>query len=171
MQAVPFSKKRFCLSSIQDPVSSIQYKGALGMFRKQQIKNQKRISSEGFSILEAVIALAIFSIGILAVAGMQVSSTNGNASARFTIEAAALAQDVVENLLALDYDPDAAFPLPQFDPAVDHASTNGRYSIDWTVLGPDNPLPRAITINVVVFWEVYGKPRRYDLSFIKNAEI
>ena len=141
------------------------------MFRKQRIKNKKRISSEGFSILEAVIALAIFSIGILAVAGMQVSSTSGNASARFTIEAAALAQDVVERLLILDYDPDAAFPLPQFDPAVDHASTIGRYTVDWTVLGPDNPLPRAITINVDVFWDVYGKPRRYSLSFIKNAEI
>ena len=140
------------------------------MFRKQRIKNKKRIGNRGFSILEAVIALAIFSIGILAVAGMQVSSTNGNASARFATEAATLAQDVVERLLALDYDPDAAIPLPEFDPAIDHARTDSNgYTTDWTVSA--GPVPNSLTIDVVVSWRVYGSPRRYDLSFIKSAEI
>jgi prepilin-type N-terminal cleavage/methylation domain-containing protein len=154
-----------------DAGSSIQIKGALGMSRKKRMNNKKRIGNKGFTILEAVIALAIFSIGILAVAGMQVSSTNGNASARFSTEAATLAQDVVERLLALDYDPDLAIPLPEFDPAIDHSRTDptGKYTTDWTVSA--GPIPNSLTIDVVVSWRVYGSPRRYDLSFIKSAEI
>ena len=40
----------------------------------------------GFTLIEVLIAMAIFSIGILAVGAMQISSTNSNAGARIQTE-------------------------------------------------------------------------------------
>jgi type IV pilus modification protein PilV len=60
-------------------------------------------SKSGYSILEVLIALAIFAIGILGVATMQISATNGNASARMFTEASELTQSQAEALLLQDY--------------------------------------------------------------------
>ena len=43
-------------------------------------KEKKQMENKGFTLIEVLITLAIFSIGILAVAAMQMSSTKGNAS-------------------------------------------------------------------------------------------
>jgi type IV pilus modification protein PilV len=64
----------------------------------------------GFTIIEVLIALAIFSIGIIAIAGMQLSSIRGNSSARVHTEAGTWAQDHIESLMALPYNHD------NFDP-------------------------------------------------------
>ena len=54
---------------------------------------QKKITThDGFSIVETLIALSIFSIGILAVATLVLSAIGENASARRITEATALAE-------------------------------------------------------------------------------
>ena len=60
--------------------------------------------NKGFTLIEALFAIAIFSIGILAVSSMQISAINNNASARMRTEATMLASgksrgtDVVSGL-------------------------------------------------------------------------
>jgi len=136
---------------------------------------ENRMNDRGFSLLEVVIALGIFSIGILAIAGLQITATSGNAKARYRTEAATLAQDVVERLLAIDYVRDSVPLRTEFNTAGNGARAytdpSGRYNIDWTVSGADTPIDRAITINVTVRWWAYGFPRRYNLNFIKTEEI
>ena len=61
-------------------------------------------SNSGFTLIEILIAIAIFAIGILAVSAMQISSVKGNAIARGVTEKASLAADRMEKLLALPYD-------------------------------------------------------------------
>ncbi|MHC4677043.1 MAG: type IV pilus modification PilV family protein [Planctomycetota bacterium] len=133
------------------------------------------MNERGFSLLEVVVALGIFSIGILAIAGLQITATSGNATARFGTEAATLAQDVVERLLSIDYVRDSVPLRSEFNSAANgtraYQDPSGRYTIDWTVSGPDTPIDRAITINVTVRWWAYGIPRRYNLNFIKTEEI
>ena len=146
------------------------------MHRKQSGKIEFTTNERGFSLLEVVVALGIFSIGILAIAGLQITATSGNAKARFQTEAAALAQDVVERLLALDYIRDEVPAVrSEFNTADngnrEYKDPSSRYSIDWTVSGPNTPIDRAITINVTVRWWAYGLPRRYNLTFIKTEEI
>ena len=89
--------------------------------------------------------------------------------------AATLAQDVVERLLAIDYVRDSVPLRSEFNTADNgnraYPDPTGRYTIDWTVSGPDTPLDRAVTINVTVRWWAYGIPRRYNLIFIKTEEI
>lgn len=57
----------------------------------------------GFSLVELMIALVIFSFGVLAVGAMQITSMHGNSKSRMVSEAANAATDFMENLLAREY--------------------------------------------------------------------
>ena len=60
----------------------------------------------GYTLIEVLIALAIFSIGILAVSAMQIHSINYNASARMQTEETAVAVHWMERLIARPWDHD-----------------------------------------------------------------
>jgi prepilin-type N-terminal cleavage/methylation domain-containing protein len=74
----------------------------------------------GFTIIEVMLALVIFSVGLLAVASMQTSSVTGNTSSKLNTMAVEYASDYMENLLALgagkDID-DIFGTYEQLDPA------------------------------------------------------
>lgn len=101
---------------------------------KRLTGNSKRAKALGFTLIEVLIAMAIFSIGILAVTTMQIRSINQNASARMQTEATTLAVDWMERLLALPYE----------DAWLDEASSpyevqSGEYTIECTINeDPDN---------------------------------
>jgi prepilin-type N-terminal cleavage/methylation domain-containing protein len=80
---------------------------------KRLTGGHRATSTRGFTLIEVLIAMAIFAIGILAVTTMQIRSINQNASARLQTEATTLAADWMEQLLALPYD----------DPWLDEASS------------------------------------------------
>ena len=61
-------------------------------------------NAQGFSLIEVLIAMAIFAIGILAVTSMQMRSINLNTSARLQTEASTLAVDWMERLLAKPFE-------------------------------------------------------------------
>ncbi len=63
------------------------------------------LSPRGFTLVEIMVAVVILSIGLLAVASMQVSAVNTTASANSTTEATNLAQIKLEELMALQYAP------------------------------------------------------------------
>ena len=80
----------------------------------------------GYTLIEVLIAIAIFSIGILGVTNMQLRSTSGNTNARIGTEASVWAQDTVETLMLLPY------THTDFDPGAHQVIQNG-YTVDWTV--------------------------------------
>ena len=90
--------------------------------------NKKQTNAPGFTLIEVLIAMAIFAIGILAVTSMQIRSINQNASARIQTEATTLAVDWMEQLLSLPYEDawldEAASPLE---------AVEGSYTIQWTI--------------------------------------
>ena len=102
------------------------------MFNIQLAKLNETTDNRGFTFIEVLIVLAIFSIGVLAVAVLQVTSIGTNASARMSGEATALAANQVEALMALPYDDD------DLDPADNpHGFNQGAYSISWNVTESD----------------------------------
>lgn len=66
----------------------------------QNIANKNQ---SGFTLLELLIALVIFAVGILGVYTMQISSITGNAKSRAISEASVTASDRIERFLSVDY--------------------------------------------------------------------
>jgi type IV pilus assembly protein PilV len=73
------------------------------MHRKQHNKVLFCNDSQGYSLIEVLIAMAVFSIGILAIFSMQITATNSNALARGMTENYNCALDKAEELLALPF--------------------------------------------------------------------
>jgi type IV pilus assembly protein PilV len=101
------------------------------MFKTQIDKKTFWIDDRGFTFVELLIVIAIFSIGILAVASLQVTAINANASARMSGEATALAASQIETLMASDYD-----TAGDLNPG-SHTLVRDAYTIDWTVTDSD----------------------------------
>jgi len=98
---------------------------------------------DGFTLIEVLIAMAIFSIGIMVVVSLQTDAVMKTVSARNTTEALELASAQVEFLHGLPlYDPDLdldgngveePFDMPPELNAGFHEAAVGRYTMRWTV--------------------------------------
>jgi prepilin-type N-terminal cleavage/methylation domain-containing protein len=122
-------------------------------------KNNHGIDNKGFTLVEVMIGMAIFIIGYLAVASMQLVAIKGDASARKTTEAATLAADRLETLMVLPYDNiDSGGPV-----------TQGAYTISWQV-ADNTPLPNTKTITVTVSWQ-HGGTRNFEATYLKTANL
>jgi type IV pilus assembly protein PilV len=133
------------------------------MLQRQLIKQKMQMDIKGFTLIEVLIVMTIFSIGILAVAAMQMTSTKGNASARRMTEAIAFAENHVENLMRLPYG--HADLNPTNNP---HVSSQGPYSVNWNVTEIDldtDGTNDSKKINVTVSWR-YGQDRNVSLHSI-----
>jgi type IV pilus modification protein PilV len=76
------------------------------MFIKKSAGIPDGICKQGFTLIEVLIAMAIFAIGILAVGSMQISAINTNALARNSTTVVTMAKDRAEQLMALPYNDD-----------------------------------------------------------------
>ena len=116
---------------------------------------------KGFSLLEVMVAISILTIGILAVASMQITAVRGNASAENLTEASALVGGRIERLIALPYDD----PLLQdtdgdgfaglqdaTSETSDHSTPDGeKYTVYWNIAA-DDVAGGTKTISVIVTW-------------------
>lgn len=110
----------------------------------------------GFTLLEIMIAMAIFSIGILGIAKMQLSATSGNTSSRGWTEAATIGQQQLEMLMSLNYDNALLLDVngdgTNQDADNDGTDDNGGdFGLDET-----NAPDQSITVDTVynVFWNI-----------------
>jgi len=130
---------------------------------------QKHIN-DGFTLLEVLFAICVLSIGILAVASMQIGAIQGNSFAGHVTEGTTWAQDKLEELMALPYeDPwlEAAGNPPGLDSAGNtHEEVNFPYTISWIVTD-GNPLPNTKLIAVTAARQVKGVTKETELISIK----
>ncbi len=137
------------------------------MFKRNRIKSKKISESKGFTLIEVLIAMAIFSIGILAVGSMQLSATRGSSSARLSTEVAAIAQDRAETLILAPYASVASGADNSFMPV---------YNVIWTVwndtmVTPWGVTPATNTIVIQVAATSQRDNRTVTITFVKGQDL
>ena len=117
--------------------------------------------NQGYTLVEVLIAMAIFALGFLSLATIQIKSIRQNASAQMYTEATTMATESMERLISLPYD-----HLDLDQNANPHSMTTGGYTVMWNVQA-DNPVTATKTIVMnVTGANPYAKP--ITISFVKG---
>jgi type IV pilus assembly protein PilV len=109
----------------------------------------------GFSLIEVMMALTVFAIGMLAISSLQIATINSNARSRRSMEAVTIAQQQVEALMAADYDSVVDNPGPTM--------TNNRYAVSWDVV---QEVLNTKDVDLTVSWDEDGGQRSVVLSCV-----
>ena len=139
------------------------------MPRILEADRQAQPRQAGFTLIEVMIALSIFAIGILAVSAMQITAINQNSGSRMQTEATAVAEQLMERLMALPYDHDLLSADASANP---HQQEVGSYTVTWTVLTPDpgDPVYKDLPVKIINLTVNGGNPnaRPVSLSSIRG---
>lgn len=123
-----------------------------------QISFNKTENENGFSLIEILISLTIFAVGLLAISSLQIGSINSNAKARRSVEAVSVAQEQVETLMTSIYsDVNTSGPI----------SVNNRYSVAWTVAAP---VENTKDVALAVSWPEGTETRSITINFTIRDE-
>jgi len=118
----------------------------------------------GFTLIEILIALAIFAVGILAIASLQIKSINLNTAARMQSEATTAAVDCMERLMSLPYE------HPDLDEGTVHPPTQvGDYTVNYSVTD-ESPINYCKTIAI---WVTADNPNAKDvrINLIRSRDL
>jgi prepilin-type N-terminal cleavage/methylation domain-containing protein len=148
------------------------------------LKVKRMNTSEGFTLLEVIVAISILTVGLLAVASMQVSSIRGNSFAYGVTEGTSWAADRMEKLVALGYDNyddaslqdtdgdgDAGLDNTGFDDVpstagdADHGVSEGNYNVFWNI-SENSLLQNTKTVNVIVTWLDHGDQKNISMQYV-----
>lgn len=122
-------------------------------------------SQKGFTILEVMIAMAIFAIGILGVAKMQIKSQTGNTSARTITQGTTYTQDRIERLMSVPYT-DPIMAAGPGNATVAGASSGETYTLNWTITD-NNPIVNTKQIAITATWNDQGLTRNFSTNYYR----
>ena len=115
------------------------------------------------TLVEVIIALFVFAVGVIAVSLMIGNAIRYSSSARWTVEAAELAQHKMEFLLSVPYHHNQLdSSVSPYGPVV----LDG-YELSWSVRD-DVPLSRMKTISMTVSWNDHGREKTTTLTAIRQ---
>ncbi|WP_303720272.1 prepilin-type N-terminal cleavage/methylation domain-containing protein [Malonomonas rubra] len=144
-------------------------------------------SESGFSLIEVLIALFVFAVGILGMASMQLTAISGNSQANGISQSATWGADRVEVLMADDYDAadlddtvsvgtppalpaDVDAALDDFTTAHQDAGAPEHYEIFWNVV-ENYPIENCKTIRIHTRRNDKGTLKVVSLNFAKMRGI
>ena len=111
----------------------------------------------GYTLIEVLVSLTIFAVGMLALASMQTTAIRMNSIAGKLTNLSTWGMDKIEELSALSYSD------PLLDSAVNpHQEQLGDYTISWTVID-NNPITNTKNITVTVI----GRGKRMEFGILK----
>ena len=137
--------------------------------KDRQAAIKKSQKDEGFTLIEVLIAISILAVGLLAVATMQITSIKVNSTAGQITDRITLAQDKLEELMALPYSSPWLEDLGDPPSGTDtngntHQETTDNYTISWTVTD-NTPIPGTKLITVAVT----GRGKTTRVSYVKPS--
>ncbi len=124
--------------------------------------NKVKVSKEkGFSLIEVLIGLIILAIGILAVAGMQITSIVGTSFSNNLTQASVIAQDRLEFLKGLTLT-DVKLDTNNYPNDIKVGVFTGSYQAN------RNVTPNFVTITYTISWLEKGVPHTVSFRTIKG---
>jgi prepilin-type N-terminal cleavage/methylation domain-containing protein len=129
-------------------------------------------SDKGFTLIEVLISLAILSIGILAVASLQVSASLQTRNSLEITEACAIASYQMEVLMEMPF-ADVATTSSYSIPTGYFSIPTDQYNIQWMVTPADlngDGTTEAKSIHLTVT-PVSSPKRKVDLIFMKHNDL
>lgn len=149
-------------------------------------------NTDGFTLIEAIIAMVVLVIGIFSMYSMQVSALQGNNRANHITEASTWASDRIEDITNLAYDdlldkdgdgtgqdadndgvdnnggdfglPDATTATADFS----ETSPDNLYTIFWNV-ADNHPMENLKTLRIIVQYKAWGQSRKVTMDYIKAS--
>jgi prepilin-type N-terminal cleavage/methylation domain-containing protein len=129
-------------------------------------------NEKGLTLPEVLVAMVVLSLGLLALARMQITAIQVNAASGRLTQATAIAQDKVEQLMALPYahaELDDQNPVGEVTkhPLEQPEPRPGGYTITWTV--DEDTATGVKTINLTVTWSNRGQQKTFSLAVFKES--
>jgi type IV pilus assembly protein PilV len=138
--------------------------------RKQLHPMKLLHKTEGFTLIEVMISMAIFATGILAVAGLQFWTTRNNTTGEIMTQATMLARAQVETLKQqADLGPLAVATVNDPNNPIDaNGDPGGIFTRQWTVSDPFGAgySTGARQVQVTVSWNRLGQSRNVVMTTI-----
>jgi prepilin-type N-terminal cleavage/methylation domain-containing protein len=120
-----------------------------------------RSGKAGFTLIETLIAVAIFGVVSLAITSLMLANTRMISENAQASEAVGYAQELLENLREVPVD-----SLSPGSTSSTRTSNRGTiYTLTWTVT-PNAPAPGRTSVAVAVTWSHKGSPRSYETQSI-----
>ena len=120
-------------------------------FRRSMDKGERdMLDKRGFTLLEVLIAVSIFSVGLLAVASMQIGAISGNRLGNELSMATFLAQEQVETLKSATFVSAtlATGNYADLNNPIDETGANGGiFTRSWAI-APNTTFSRSLTVTV-----------------------
>lgn len=147
------------------------------------LRARERRRSEGFTLIEVVVAMGILATGLLAVSAAQLYAMRGGRQGRHTTDAAEIAQTQVESFQRMQFDeldPTAGFTDPDDNIIPINVETPSgvpmleqNYSLSWRITNGPTISGRIFlkTIDVRVDWDEPNRPgRSYTITTMRHND-
>lgn len=139
------------------------------------IPNTKVNLVRGFTIVEILVAITVFTIGVLGVSGFFATSTNVTRSANNTTTASNLAEGMLDNQLAKSYDelPAGNGVKTDFSNVSSDPYHNYSYQINISLIDQNLAASSDVglkKIDVFVYWMEGTKEKNVEMSTIKARQ-
>ena len=112
----------------------------------------------GFTLVESMLTLAIMSMSLLALAGLQITALRGNALARRITTAVSVAEQRIEQLKNTSY------ANIQAEDATQVTASNLHFTRQ--VIVTNGPLPNTKSVSVLVSWQDHAKTHTLPIATI-----
>lgn len=112
----------------------------------------------GFTLVESMLTVAIMAVGLLALAGLQITALRGNDLSRRMTTAIAIAEQKIEQLKNTPY------TNLQAEAASQVTASNLHFTRQVTIT--NGPLPNTKSVSVLVSWQDQSKTHTLPLATI-----
>ena len=149
-------------------------------------------NQDGFTLIEILIGMTVFAIGILGVAAMQLAAIKGNSYSSHLSEASTFTQNKIEEIILLDYDDpvlldddgdgiddgiddgngtagldDGGSPGDTPDQQYQSTGATGVQYDTYCNIAVDEPTAGSKTIRLITTWTEKGATKTVTIDYIK----